>query len=197
MNKHLSVESLKMPFQELLNLVDTVLKNDATIKISNKLINQKLNNGLFLKWLKKHNFITFNIEEKVRKRKKKSIRSRQRKIEVSLQLKALGFNISEISSLFKVSSKTVQGYLKALNQYDHDYLRVLELGLAINKITKTSSLDDFLEFPIRIEYKEFKNRVSSRDFSFIEDIIKKSKWLQVTAGQTLGTSNISILFPIS
>lgn len=191
---HLELISGRIKFQELLKLVDLAIKKNEPIQITKSLLNQKNNNILFLKWLQKNKIINLLITEKPQT-KRHSLNSRQRKIEISLQLKALGIKIASIAKHFKVKNQTVQGYFRALRDYDKKYLNALNLILSLKKITENTQLSEFPIFPVRMSMEEIKKNVSAPDIKVLEEIMKESKWIKIVTGKNIGTSDISILFP--
>jgi len=121
----IQVSSLKIKFESLLDIIDNAIKKSKPIQIPKEVFNQKNNNIKLLKWLQRHKIIDILSLEKPIQVKKKSIRSRERKIEISLLLKALGVSNSDISKRFKVQRQTVQGYLKDIGKYNSTYLEIL------------------------------------------------------------------------
>ncbi len=192
--KALEIASLRIKFQELLNLVDKSIEDNRPIQIRKAYLSQKNNNIKFLKWLQKHKIIKLQTLEKPSK-KRHSIQSRARKIEISLQLKALGANITNIANKFKVKTQTVQGYFKNLGSYKKDYLTILNLILKLKGISPDINLTEFPSFPIRISMGEVRDNLTDSNIKAIEDILKNNQWITLVTGQSLGTSNISILLP--
>ena len=190
----IEIASLKIKFQKLLNIVDNAIRYSKPIQIHKTFLKQKNNNVEFLKWLHKHKIVELLFSEKS-PIKTVSIKSRKKKLELSLQLKALGASIKDIAERFNVKTATAQGYLKNLGQYDRDYLNVLKLILSLKQVTILTSLTSLPEFPIRIKTKKIKENISASDFKNLGIIAKKSKWIQFVTGQNLGTSDLSILLP--
>ncbi|MBN1215971.1 MAG: hypothetical protein JXA99_11100 [Candidatus Lokiarchaeota archaeon] len=190
----IEIKSLKKPFIDFLKIIDKAIKDNIPIKISNTLIKQKSNNAKLLNWLYNHKLIELiPIENKIKN--KSNINSRARKIEISLQLKALRVNISDIAKRFNVKPSTVQGYFKSLKKYNNDYLKVLELVLNFKGISPNAKLTDFPEFPIIEDLDLLKKSLSPSDYNYFNKIINNNNWIKTIVGQNLGTYNVSILLP--
>lgn len=191
----IQVSSLKIKFESLLDIIDNAIKKSKPIQIPKEVFNQKNNNIKLLKWLQRHKIIDILSLEKPIQVKKKSIRSRERKIEISLLLKALGVSNSDISKRFKVQTQTVQGYFKNIGKYDNNYLKILNNLLSIIGVSKNTILNDFPNFPIRINIAMIRERISSTEFEHIERLSKENKLIKFVTGQRLGTRDLLILFP--
>ncbi len=190
----IEISSLKIKFKDILNLVDNAIEQSKAIQIPKLVLSQRNNNIIFLKWLVKHKIIELISTEKIQP-KKVSLRSRQRKIEISLQLKSLGCFVSEIAKRFNVKLVTAQSYLKSLGKYDKDYLEVLKITLAIKNITIYTSLNEFPLFPLRLNLERIRENLSLSNHKNLENIIENNKWLKFITGQNLGTYDLSILLP--
>ena len=190
----IEITSLQMKFQDLLTLIDNAINSGKSIRIYKSVLNQRNNNAKFILWVRKLNLIQLDIIERAFKRIDK-ITSRARKIEITLQLKALENSVSDIAKRFKVKTSTVQGYFKTLNKYNSDYLNVLALVLKLKGISNDTKLVDFPKFPIRQSINKTKSAISSSDFKNVEEVIKNNIWIKTVVGKNLGTSDISIKLP--
>ncbi|KKM81026.1 hypothetical protein LCGC14_1333940 [marine sediment metagenome] len=188
------VASLKIKFENLLNIIDNAINKSKPIQISNSAYNQKNNNIKFLKWLHKHKIIRLFSDKKIEP-KKQSIKSRKRKIEISLQLKALGTSISEIAKRFNVKLNTAGSYLKIFGKNNKSYIKALEIVLSTKGISTSTNLTDFPFFPIRISVIKIKENVNMAEFNILNKIAENNKWIKYVTGQDLGTKDLSILFP--
>ena len=188
------VPSLKVKFTQVLTLVDKAIKLGLPLQIRQSWLSQTNTKITFLKWLHKHEIIELRtIEEPIKK--KVSVRSRSRKIEIALQLKALNSTIADIAKKFNVKSSTAKGYLKSLGKYDKTYLDILKMVLELRHINKDTPLQNFPVFPIRTQANQLKEHVGSSDYKRLEVITKSSIWMKFTAGQNLGTFDLAILLP--
>ena len=188
------VPSLKVKFAHVLTLVDKAIELSLPLLIKKSWLSQTNTKITFLKWLHKHKIIELRTTE-VPITKKVSIRSRSRKIEIALQLKALNNTIADIAKKFNVKSSTAQGYLKSLDRYDKTYLDILKIVLELMHISKDTPLQNFPVFPIRTQANKLKKHVGSSDYKRLEVIIKSNFWMKFTAGQNLGTFDLAILLP--
>ncbi len=190
----IKISSLKVKFKELLDIIDNAIEERKKIEIPNETLKQKNNIVLLIKWLQKHKIIDLITFEKKISRGV-SIRSRSRKIEIALQLKALGTSLLDIAKIFKVKLTTVQGYLRETGKYDKDYLEVLKEILNVKGISINTSLIEFPIFPIREPLKNIKKRISSSDSHKLENIIKNNLLIKLITGLNLGTYDLSLQFP--
>ena len=188
------VPSLKVKFTKVLTLVDKAIELGLPIQIKKSWLSQMNTKITFLKWLHKHNIIELRTSEEPLTRKV-SIRSRSRKIEIALQLKALNSTIAEIAKKFKVKPSTAQGYLKSLGKYDKTYLDILKIVLELRHISQNTPLQNFPIFPIRTQVRQLKEYLGLSDYKKLETIIKSNIWMKFTAGQNLGTFDLAILLP--
>lgn len=190
----LEIHSSRIRFAELLNLVDKALDTGKDIKIKRSLLSQNNNTIQFLKWLEKHKIISL-IPIGVEAPKKISIKSRKRKVEISLQLLALDIPIKEIAKSFNVKVATAQGYLKTLGTYNKDYLEILKLVLKMKNIVPDSELSSFPSFPIRTNITALKEELSQDQYGNLIIKVKEMKYIKSVTGQKLGTTDLSILLP--
>jgi len=192
----LEIHSSKMKFDYLLKLIDKAIETNNPIQLDHQLYLQNNNTIKFLKWLEGHKIIKIKRDIKT-PIKKPSIKSRKRKIEITLQLHALNVSLEEIAQRFNVKITTAQGYLQELGKYDKNYLRVLHLLLRVRGFSPTMELKEFPSFPIRVSVKSAKDNLSLPDFNFILENSHQNKWIKKVTGQTLGTTDFSILLPKS
>lgn len=190
----LEIHSSRIRFAELLNLVDKALDTGKDIKIKRSLLSQNNNTIQFLKWLEKHKIISL-IPIGVETPKKISIKSRKRKVEISLQLLALDIPIKEIAKSFNVKVATAQGYLNELGTYNKDYLEILRLVLKMKNIVPDSELSSFPLFPIRTNITALKEELSQNQYGKLIIKVKEMKYIKSVTGQKLGTTDLSILLP--
>lgn len=190
----LEIHSSRIRFTELLNLVDKALDTGKDIKIKRSLLSQNNNTIQFLKWLEKHKIISL-IPIGVEAPKKISIKSRKRKVEISLQLLALDIPIKEIAKSFNVKVATAQGYLNELGTYNKDYLEILRLVLKMKNIVPDSELSSFPLFPIRTNITALKEELSQNQYGKLIIKVKEMKYIKIVTGQKLGTTDLSILLP--
>lgn len=190
----LEIHSSRIRFTELLNLVDKALDTGKDIKIKRSLLSQNNNTIQFLKWLEKHKIISL-IPIGVEAPKKISIKSRKRKVEISLQLLALDIPIKEIAKSFNVKVATAQGYLNELGTYNKDYLEILRLVLKMKNIVPDSELSSFPLFPIRTNITALKEELSQNQYGKLIIKVKEMKYIKSVTGQKLGTTDLSILLP--
>ena len=190
----LEIHSSRIRFAELLNLVDKALDTGKDIKIKRSLLSQNNNTIQFLKWLEKHKIISL-IPIGVEAPKKISIKSRKRKVEISLQLLALDIPIKEIAKSFNVKVATAQGYLKELGTYNKDYLEILKLVLKMKNIVPDSELSSFPSFPIRTNITALKEELSQDQYGNLIIKVKEMKYIKSVTCQKLVTTDLSILLP--
>ncbi len=190
----LEIHSSRIRFAELLNLVDKALDTGKDIKIKRSLLSQNNNTIQFLKWLEKHKIISL-IPIGVEAPKKISIKSRKRKVEISLQLLALDIPIKEIAKRFNVKVATAQGYLNELGTYNKDYLEILRLVLKMKNVVPDSELSSFPLFPIRTNVTALKEELSQDQYGNLIIKVKEMKYIKSVTGQKLGTTDLSILLP--
>ena len=190
----LEIHSSRIRFAELLNLVDKALDTGKDIKIKRSLLSQNNNTIQFLKWLEKHKIISL-IPIGVEASKKISIKSRKRKVEISLQLLALDIPTKEIAKRFNVKVATAQGYLNELGTYNKDYLEILRLVLKMKNIVPDSELSSFPLFPIRTNITALKEELSQDQYGNLIKKVKEMKYIKSVTGQKLGTTDLSILLP--
>ena len=190
----LEIHSSRIRFAELLNLVDKAIDTGKDIKIKRSLLSQNNNTIQFLKWLEKHKIISL-IPIGVEAPKKISIKSRKRKVEISLQLLALDIPIKEIAKSFNVKVATAQGYLNELGTYNKDYLEILRLVLKMKNIVPDSELSSFPLFPIRTNITALKEELSQNQYGKLIIKVKEMKYIKSVTGQKLGTTDLSILLP--
>lgn len=190
----LEIHSSRIRFAELLNLVDKALDTGKDIKIKRSLLSQYNNTIQFLKWLEKHKIISL-IPIGVEASKKISIKSRKRKVEISLQLLALDIPTKEIAKRFNVKVATAQGYLNELGTYNKDYLEILRLVLKMKNIVPDSELSSFPLFPIRMNITALKEELSQDQYGNLIKKVKEMKYIKSVTGQKLGTTDLSILLP--
>lgn len=194
MSETVKIVSLRIKFIDILNLIDGAIKEGKKIEISNNALRGKSNVSVFLKWLQKHKIIDIAISVD-KTQKKVPIRSRNRKIQIALQLIALGSTLRDISEKFKVKVTTVQGYLKELAKFNDKYLKILNFVLNIKDITLNTSLEEFPIFPIRISFNKLKLNLNPLEFNELKLELERNKWIKLITGQNLGTQDISIILP--
>ncbi len=192
----IQLSSLKIKFEELLTLIDTSIEKSRPIQISENFLNQKNTNIKFLKWLHKHKIIELTYIKKPKTIKKRSIQSRERKIEISVQLKALGLTNTQIAQKFRVKSATVGGYFKAIKLGDNSYLNALKISLSILRIDSTIELNLFPIFPIRISYETIRKNLSQIELKNLETIVDMNPYIRKVTGRSLGTSDLSLELPL-
>jgi len=190
----LEIHSSRIKFVELLNLIDEALDTGKDIQIKRSLLLQNNNTIQFLKWLERHKIISL-IPIGVEAPKKISIKSRRKKVEISLQLLALDIPIKEIAKRFNVKVATAQGYLNELGTYNKDYLVILRLILKVKNIVPDSELSSFPSFPIRTSTTTLKEELSQDQYGKMIKKVKDMKYIKSITGQKLGTTDLSILLP--
>ncbi len=190
----LEINSSRIKFGDLLNLVDKAIDTGKSIQIRKSLMLQSNSTIRFLKWIEKHKIISL-IPIGTEAPKKISIKSRKRKIEISIQLLALDVSIVEIAERFNVKVPTAQGYFKELGTYTDYYRKVLGLVLRMKKFTPDSDISSFPSFPIRITLSILKERLSQNEYDHMVTIGKQNRYIKIVTGQKLGTSDLSILLP--
>ena len=187
------LDTLRIPFDSLLNLITKAITEHNGFILPKRFKSQKNVNIKLLRWLVDQNVveIKFRASEKERLPTTSSIKSRKRKIEISLQLHALGVNIYEIARKFGVKESTAKGYLKDLLDLNLDFLKILKKTLALKSISINSALQNYPDFPIYIEANKLQN------FDNIDGIVKQDKQLKYVSGRNLGSFNLEIQFPVS
>ena len=194
--KSIDLSTLKIRFEELLTLIDVSIKESRSIQISKDFLNQKNTNIKFLKWLSKHKIIELIYVEPPRSSKKKSIRSRERKIEISLQLRASGISNAQIANKFQVKTATVDGYFKGLKLGDESYLKWLKITLSLLHINSNMKITEFPRFPIRISYDTIRKELTQNDLKDLETITKRNPYIRKVTGRSLGTTDLSVELPL-
>ena len=190
----IKITTLKKSFKEIVEIIDDAINQGRRIQIDKSLMKQNNNNALFLNWLQKHKLIDL-IEIEKQKPLKVSISSRKRKIEIALQLKAIGIPVNEIAGILKVKKPTVEGYFKELGEVNNDYLKVLKIILSMKSITDVTSLKEFLQFPITIYLEQRSNQLGSIEYKDLKEYATQSKWIKFVTGQNLGSLNLLIQCP--
>lgn len=190
----LKIHSSRIRFVEILNLIDKAIDTGKVIQIKRSLLSQNNNTIQFLKWLEKHKIISL-IPIGVEAPKKISIKSRKRKVEISLQLLALGIPIKEIAKKFNVKIATAQGYLNELGTYNKIYLEILRLVLKMKNLVPDSELSSFPSFPIRTNTTTLKEELSQNQYGKLIIRVKEMKYIKSITGRKLGTTDLSILLP--
>lgn len=190
----LELNSSRIKFGDLLDLVDRAINTGKSIQIKKSIISQNNNNMKFIKWLEKHRIISLNPIE-IEVPKKLTIRSRDRKVEISLQYLALDLPLKEIAKKFNVKLATAQGYLKELGKITDDYMKILNLVLNMKNITLDTNINDFPPFPIRINMRFLKEKLPQNELKQVLLISDNNKYIKKITGQKLGTTDLSILLP--
>lgn len=195
MENNIKIFSSKIKFEDLLRLVDRAINTGKAIQIKKSMLSQNNNTMRFIKWVESHKIISIVPIEIEPLRKMVSIRSRKRKVEISLQMTALGVSIEEISKKFKVKINTVQSYFKELDSFSKDYLFSLSLLLRIKAVNSETNLTDFPSFPIRINLKYLRDKLPKDKFDQLISISEHNKFVKKITGQKLGTTDISFFLP--
>ena len=194
MSNSLEINSSRIKFEDLLSLVDKAINSGAGILIRKSMMSQNNTTMKFLKWLEKHRIISL-LPTEIRPPKSISIRSRTRKVEVTLQFRALELPMKEIASKFSVKLATAQGYLKELVPVTDQYLQALKLILKLKNITLNTKLEDFPSFPIRIYIKDLEVLLTPSDYDKLMKVAEQDRYIRKVTSQKLGTSDLSILLP--
>ncbi len=195
MTNIIELDSSRIKFEDLLSLVDKAIDMGKDIQIRKSMVSQNNTTMKFLKWVEKLKIISLVPIEIKPPPKKISIKSRKRKIEISLQLFALDVPMKEISRKFNVKIPTTQSYFKDLDNYTEDYLNILKLVLKMKKINLETNLVDFPSFPIRINMRSLKEELPKDEFVQLISISEHNKYIKKITGQKLGTTDLSILLP--
>ncbi len=145
-------------------------------------------------WLEKHKIISV-VPIEIITPKRISIRSRKRKIEISLQLLALELPMKEVAKKFNVKLATAQGYLKELATFSDQYLHALRIALNFKKVTSDTRLDEFPSYPIRINMNDLKVGLSQKEYEQLMTVVAKNRYIKNVTGQKLGTTDLSFLLP--
>lgn len=194
MPNNIELFSSRIKFEDLLSLVDKAINTGKDIQITKSMVSQSNTTIRFLKWLEKHKIISL-VPLEIKTPKKISVRSRKRKVEISLQLLALELPMKEVAKKFNVKLVTAQGYLRELASFSDQYLQALKLVLKLKKITFDTRLDEFPSFPIRINVNYLKEGLRQSEHQQLMDIVKQNKYIKNVTGQKLGTTDLSFLLP--
>ena len=154
----IEVKNLRIPLDNLLEIVAKAIKEHCGIKMSENFKLQKNNNIKLLRWLVDQNVIEIDYVSSVKgsKSTSTSINSRQRKIEICVQLHALGVKFPEIAQKFGVKENTARGYLKNLAKLNSQFLQILREVLLLKNISTDIPLQNFPNFPIYISSHKLK-----------------------------------------
>ncbi|MBA7545849.1 hypothetical protein ES705_38227 [subsurface metagenome] len=190
----IKISSSRIKFEELLSLIDKAINSGRAIHIKKSLMSQSNNAIKFLRWLEKHKIISL-IPIEIKIPKKISIRSRSRKIEIALQFHALELPMKEIAKKFNVKLSTAQGYLDELASITDHYFEALNLFLKLKNINLNTDLNEFPQFPIRINIKELENRLIQSEYDQFMNLLEINRYIKKVTGQKLGTIDLSILLP--
>ena len=190
----IELNSSRIKFENLLNLVDKAIDTGNEIQIPKNLISQHNNTMKFLKWLEKHKIISITSIEKELP-KKIPIRSRARKIEVSFQLYTLNVPMNDIAKRFGVKLNTAKGYLKDLDNYTDYYLKLLSIVLNIKEISPETDIPNFPSFPIRVGLKALKEELTQYEYDQLIENLMEDKYIKKITGQALGTFDLSFFLP--
>ncbi|TKJ18912.1 MAG: hypothetical protein CEE43_16975 [Promethearchaeota archaeon Loki_b32] len=190
----LELNSSRIKFGDLLTLVDEAINSGKSIQIKRNMISQDNNNMKFIRWLEKHRIISLTPIG-VEAPKKILIKSRSRKVEISLQLKALNLPIKEIAREFNVKVATAQGYLKEFDSITEDYIKILKFILDLKGITLDTNITEFPSFPIRVSIGILKGKLPQNEFEQVVSISEQNRYIKKITGQKLGTTDLSILLP--
>lgn len=190
----LELNSSRIKFGDLLDLVDKAINSGKSIQIKKSIITQDNNNMKFIKWLEKHRIISL-IPVEIEAPKKISIKSRKRKVEISLQYLALDLPMKEIAKKFNVKLATAQGYLRELDTFTDDYMKILNLVLKMKDITLDTNINEFPSFPIRINMRYLKEELPQNELEQLILISDQNRYIKKITGQKLGTTDLSILLP--
>ncbi|MFW9879288.1 MAG: hypothetical protein ACFFG0_39930 [Candidatus Thorarchaeota archaeon] len=192
--RKIELNSSRIKFESILDLVDKAIDTGNQIHIPKNVISQKNNNMKLIRWLEKHKIISVStIEKEIPK--KISIRSRNRRIEISFQLYALNVPLNDIAKRFGVKLDTTKGYLKELNNYTNYYLKLLSIVLNIKKITPETDIANFPSFPIRLSLKILQEKLTLSEYEKLQENLMRDRNIKRITGQALGTFNLSLLLP--
>ena len=194
----IELKSLKISLDDLLKIVTKAIKEHYGIKLSERFKLQKNNNIKLLRWLVDQNVIEIEYisSEKGRKSTPTSIKSRQRKIEICIQLHALGAKFPEIAQKFGVKENTARGYLKDLTGLKPQFLQILREILYLKNISTDGPLQNYPNFPIYISAHKLKESLRSRDSINLDEIVNQDKFLNLVSGRNLGSFDVEILLPM-
>jgi len=195
LTNNIELDSSRIKFEDLLSLVDRAIDTGKDIQIRKSMVSQNNTTMRFLKWVEKHKIVSLVPIEIELPPKRISIRSRKRKIEISLQLVALDVPMKEISRKFNVKIATAQSYFEGLDNYSEDYLNTLKLVLNVKKINSETNIADFPSFPVRINLRFLKEELPKNEFEQLLSISEHNKHIKKITGQKLGTTDLSILLP--
>lgn len=193
----IELKSLRISLDDLLNIVTKAIKEHYGIKLSERLKLQKNNNIKLLRWLVDQNVIEIDYlsSEKGRKSTSTSIKNRQRKVEISVLLYALGAKFPEIAQKFGVKENTARGYLKDLTGLNPQFLQLLREVLYLKNISTDVPLQNYPNFPIYIGAHKLKESLRSRDSINLDEIVNQEKFLKLVSGRNLGSLDVEILLP--
>ncbi|MFW9969460.1 MAG: hypothetical protein ACFFDF_04610 [Candidatus Odinarchaeota archaeon] len=190
----IEIKSSRIKFEDLLLLIDKAINSGEGIHIKRSMLGQHNTTITFLKWAEKHKIVSL-IPIEIQTPKTKSVRSRMRKIEISLQLLALDLSLNGIAKKFNVRLNTAQGYLKNANLISDQYLQVLRTILKLKGINLNTKLHDYPSFPIMIPMKDLKENLKQNEYDELQKIVDDNKYIKKVTGQKLGTINLSVLLP--
>ena len=194
MPSNIELFSSRIKFEDLLSLVDKAINTGKDIQVTKSMVSQNNTTMRFLKWLEKHKIISV-VPIEIITPKRISIRSRKRKVEISLQLLALKLPMKEVAKKFNVKLATAQGYLKELAPFSDQYLHALRIALNFKKVTLDTRLEEFPSYPIRIHMNDLKEGLSQKEYEQLMKIVVQNRYIKTITGQKLGTTDLSFLLP--
>ena len=196
-NDWIEVKNLRISLSDLLKIIDKVIQDRKGIKLPERFKTQKNNNITLLRWLAKQEVFELEYILDTKSVKLPSTRSRRRKIEIALQLRILDQDFNHIGRLFNIKEATAKGYLKGFTGLNDMFGDILRIALDSRGIDIKTPLDEFLTFPIHVEYNKVKRDFEGKNNSnSLKKYIEDNKYLTLVTGRSLGSFDLVISLPI-
>jgi len=193
----IELKNLKISLKDLLKIVDKVIQERKGIKLPERFKKQGNNNITLLRWLAKQEVFELEYILDTKTVKPSTLRSRKRKIEIALQLRNLGQDFRYIGNLFNVKEATAKGYLKGISGLDGMFGDIMRFTLDSYGITLKTSLEEFLTFPIFIQYKKVEQEFAGKvNIDSLKKYIEDNKHLTLVTSKSLGSFDLVISVPI-